>query len=258
MPTNEETLYYTSTAPDLSTTTDLGTGTLTYAWYDYSSNLNFSTGNYVTIGVDVETDKKTHKIKAEFYFKYLKKKLSLLEKMKLDRRMKNLEKAFDIAVETGQDVLAKKFLDRVVSTSIESELYAKGIKYYLDKYIIDKYKHRIKDGHIADTLLEDYTRKIPKNVIEKKKKVEHLFEKFIIYHYHNPELEEKREKKQEMSPEERSKMRDPILFGKTKYSDRYYFIGDWDDEECDLTFDEMIDAIGLEEEQISLSKKVNL
>jgi len=227
-------------------------------YYNYQSDFSFNTDNYLSIGINAETDKKTHKIKAEFYFKYLKKKLSLLEKMKLSRRMKNLEKAFDIAVEVGQDVLAKKFLDKVVEVAIESELYAKGVKYYLDKHIIDKYKHKIKDGHIADTLIENYTRKIPKKVLDKKKKVEHLFEKFIVYHYYNPELEEKREEKQEMSPEEISQMRDPILFGKTKYSDRYYFIGDWEDEGCDLTFDEMIDKIGCEEEEIELSKKVEL
>lgn len=229
----------------------------TFSSYDYTGSLTFD-GTYTAIGVSFNTDSKTHKIKAEFYFKYLKKKLSLLEKMKLNRRMKNLEKAFDIAVESGQDVLAKKFLDKVVQTSIESELYAKGIQYYLDKHIIDKYKHRIKDGHISDTLLEDYTRKVPKKILDKKKKVEHLFEKFIVYHYYNPELEQKREEQQEMTPSEISQMRDPILFGKTKYSDRYYFIGDWEDEECDLTFDEMIDAIGCDEEEISLTKNVNL
>jgi hypothetical protein len=47
-----------------------------------------------------------------------------------------------------------------------------------------------------------------------------------------------------MSSDEKSKMRDPILFGYIKETDRLYFIADWEDEYCDLTFDEIIDVVG--------------
>jgi hypothetical protein len=47
-----------------------------------------------------------------------------------------------------------------------------------------------------------------------------------------------------MSSEEKQKMKDPILFGYIKETDRLYFIADWEDEYCDLTFDEIVDVIG--------------
>ena len=36
----------------------------------------------------------------------------------------------------------------------------------------------------------------------------------------------------------------PILFGLIRGSDKLYFIGDWIDDICDLTFDELIEVLG--------------
>ncbi len=36
----------------------------------------------------------------------------------------------------------------------------------------------------------------------------------------------------------------PILFGVIKGRRRLYFVGDWVDEFCDLTFDQIADALG--------------
>lgn len=197
-------------------------------------------------------------IAPELYFKYVKKKLSFLEKRKLDTRLKKLEKAFDKAVESGQDALAEKFLNEVAREARESVIYSKGIKMFIEREDLFKHKRNIRDGHISDTLLKYYTRVIPKSVIEKKKKVESAFDDFVIFHYYNPELEEKREKKQKMSESEKSAMRDPILFGIIKETNRLYFVDDWEDEFCDLTFDEIVDVVGLDEEEITLTRDPKL
>jgi len=224
--------------------------------YNYGSVATFIDNNLSTI---VEYNSKAGgDIEAHIYFKYLKKKLGVLEKMKIDGRLKRLEKAFNEAVNSGQDVLAKKFLDKVVVSVKETEMFARGVKLFVDIDIVRKYKNKIKGGHISDTSLEDYTRIIPKNVIEKKKKVEDIFDEFIVYHYYNQEVEEKREKKQEMSETERARMKDPILFGRVNGSNRLYFIADWEDEYCDLTFDEMVDVLGCEEKDITLTKDIKL
>ncbi len=47
-----------------------------------------------------------------------------------------------------------------------------------------------------------------------------------------------------MTPDEHRKMKDPILFGWIKENNRLYFIADWEDEFCDLTFDEIVDVVG--------------
>ena len=52
------------------------------------------------------------------------------------------------------------------------------------------------------------------------------------------------QKKQKMSSDEIEKMRDPIIFGVIKETDRYYFIDEWDDEHCTLSFGEIIKVMG--------------
>ena len=59
----------------------------------------------------------------------------------------------------------------------------------------------------------------------------------------------------EMNDDERSQMKDPVLFGYIKETRRLYFIADWEDEHCDLTFDEMIEVVGKDDEEFTLSNK---
>ena len=41
-----------------------------------------------------------------------------------------------------------------------------------------------------------------------------------------------------------AKRKDPILFGLIKGSRKLYFVGDWQDELCDLTFQQIVDKLG--------------
>ena len=176
-------------------------------------------------------------------FKYIKKKFAFIEGYRIKSRLKKLEKAFYKAAENGQDMLADKIIKELSIQTRESFIYAKGIKSYIEKSDLDKVKHQVRDGHISDTKLEHYTRVIPKSVLKKKAKVDKVFDGFVIYHYYNPEVEEKLAKKQKMSEDEKSKMKDPILFGYIKENNRLYFIDDWDDEYCDLSFNELCSVV---------------
>ena len=147
-------------------------------------------------------------------------------------------------MENGQEALGNKLLLELAREVKESAIYAKGIRYYVDREVLSRVKNKIRDGHISDTKLKDYTRVIPKDVLAKKKAVEDVFDGFVIYHYYNNAIEKKLEKKQQMSPDEKRNMKDPILFGWINECDRLYFIGDWEDEYCDLTFDEIIGVVG--------------
>ena len=193
--------------------------------------------------ITVVNDKKTgiHPILA---FKYIKKKFGILENLAIKRRLEKLEKACYQAIENGQEALGNKFLREIARETRESTLYAKGIRHFVEREDIWKVKNKIKDGHISDTRFEDFTKVIPKDVLKKKKEVESFFDGFVIYHYYNNEVEDKIAKKQKMSESEKQKMKDPILFGYIKETDRLYFVADWEDEYCDLTFDELIDVVG--------------
>lgn len=46
------------------------------------------------------------------------------------------------------------------------------------------------------------------------------------------------------SEEEKAAKRDPILFGLIQGKRQLYFIGDWIDELCDLTLDQLADHMG--------------
>lgn len=196
-------------------------------------------GEYSDDIVSFKVDK-TKGIHPNLYFSYIKKKFGVLERMRIDSRLKKLEKAFYKAIDNGQEALGEKFLKIMARETRESILYAKGIKVFIEEEDLNKHKHSIRKGHISDTKFEDYTRVIPKDVLNKKKKVEDIFDEFVIYHYWNEDIKDVKK----MDGEEKSKMKDPVLFGTIKESNRFYFIADWIDDLCDLSFDEIVDVLG--------------
>lgn len=235
-----------NTYTNISSTTASG-----YISADYISVEQLATIYSENISADIKTGTGIHPVLA---FKYIKKKFGTIEKIFIERRLDKLEKAFYNAVDNGQEMLSQKLLSEIAREQRETLLYACNIRTFVERDAINKVKLNIRGGHISDTLLKNYTRVIPRDVLEKKKKVEHLFDDFVIYHYYNNEIEQKLEKKQEMSDEEKSAMRDPILFGTIKETNRLYFIADWEDEFCDLTFDEIVDVVATGK----IDKKPNL
>lgn len=193
-------------------------------------------------------------ISPQLYFKYVKNKLGVLEKLRLESRIKKIEKAFYAALENGQEALGSKILHSLARETRESVIYAKGVRNFIDKEDLNKHKRNIRGGHISDTPFKDFTRIIPKAVLDKKKKVEDCFDDFVIYHYWNPNAKDVKK----MSSDEKARMKDPILFGIIKESERLYFIADWEDEQCDLNFEEMIDVIGKDDEEFTLKKEPQL
>ncbi len=214
------------------------------------------TGLYITKGIEVSVTINKHLdrgISPILYFKYLKNKFKVLERKRFDERLRRLEVAFYKAVEAGQEALGMKLLKEIAVETRESAMYAKGIKRYVELADVKKHKDNIRSGHISDTKLEEFTRDIPARVMKKKKAVEDLFDGFVVYHY----WQEERKDVKQMTPDEKSKMRDPVLFGTIKETDRLYFIADWNDELCDLSFEEMADAAGkyMIEKEPELAKK---
>ncbi len=200
-------------------------------------------------------------INPSLYFNYIKKRFGILEKMKLDGFLKRVEKAFYTAIENGQEALADKMLNELGRVTREAVMYAKGIKFFIDVEELRKYKNKIRGGHISDTKFEYYTRVIPDKILKKKKSLEGVFDDFIIYHAYINAIEEKREKSQKMDEKEKSRMKDPVLFGYIKENPRVlYLVAEWDDELCDLNFEEIVDALGKEEKEITLNRnpKLNL
>jgi hypothetical protein len=197
-------------------------------------------------------------IAPELYFRFVKKKFGTIEQMRLAGRLKRLEAAFNKAVDNGQTMLGEKLMRDLTRELRESAILAKGFKHFVEHDDLNKHKRNIREGYISDTIFKDYTRVIPEDVLEKKKKSEGLFDGYVVYHYYDQKAETKREKKQKMSMEEKARMRDPILFGVIKESTRLYFIADWEDELCDLSFDEIVDIIGKTDDEVTISRNPKL
>ena len=226
----------------LNNNNNFGASTNPSGWSEDSAITYIGSGNLYEGGIKIHKDH--GKIAPELYFTYIKKKFNILERMKLDARIKKIEAAFDEAVEAGQSFLADKILHEYSREIRESIILAKGISRYIEREDLIKYKHKIKEGHISDTLLKDYTRIIPKPILEKVKSLKDIFDGFVIYHYYEEAIEKKVEKKQKITETEKAKLRDPIIFGIIRETNRLYFVDDWEDEFCDLTFDDIVDQIG--------------
>ncbi|KKM80775.1 hypothetical protein LCGC14_1336510, partial [marine sediment metagenome] len=158
--------------PDDMTTNSSTTSSSSDAYIRFSDYITVDGSANITVdGLSGTTIKNNNGIHPRLYFKYIKSKFGLLEKIRLDNRVKRIEKAFDKATDNGQYALAEKFLENIARETRESMIYAKGIRHFIEREHLNKHKSKIRGGHISDTPLEDFTRVIPKKALVKKKKV---------------------------------------------------------------------------------------
>lgn len=217
-----------------SSGTSMVVGTSAYAEMDA-----FASGDYASLPLKTGFSKKKKVYEPQVFFRYAKRKFSTLELVKLKSRLRILEKAATEAYNNGQLALGKKCEDEWLAKLREAEMAAKGIKHYIEASDLADKKRQIRDGHISDTKLKDFTRAIPKDVLKKLNKARPFFDDFIVYHYWNENAADVKK----MTPKEKERMKDPILFGVIRETDRLYFIADWEDEHCDLTFEELTEII---------------
>jgi len=65
-------------------------------------------------------------IHPQLYFTYIKKKFGILETMRLQKNLKRIDKAFDVAAQNEQTVLAEKFINSLALEGRESKRVAIG------------------------------------------------------------------------------------------------------------------------------------
>lgn len=149
------------------------------------------------------------------------------------------------AEKSGQKALKTKLFQNLVINKYESILYAKGFYKVLSEENLVKFA---KDCPKALSLdyIGNYVRTIPLDVITKKISIDELeiFDNYVILHY-DPE-DDGTEQTEEEKAKEAAKKRDPILFGLIAGSNKLYYIADWEDEYCDLKFQDVVEALGQE------------
>lgn len=205
-----------------------------------------------TLGTAV-TMKKKAKMPPRIFFKLMKKKMGILKDHQYKKRMAKLEEAVNLAQKNGQIAFSEELFKRLLVLAKEAELYANGYRIFLSRDIYEQFCDKT-ERSVALTPLKNYARPIPDSVLKKKAECDKLklFDGYCVMHYDEPGTVKETQK------EKAEREKDPILFGVVEFSEKLYFIDDWEDEYCDLTLDDIISKLDLDDDDITLQKKIIL
>ena len=140
---------------------------------------------------------------------------------------------------TGQTKAMKKLIFHLDCISAEREIVKLGINTVIYRDDIEEFIDNVSKETVKLIDLESYERDIPDEIVDVIRKVGDKFDKlYILYTDYTIGLAKAIEKERQE--------KDPILFGTFENKetgtviDRFYFLGDWEDEYCDLTLDKMV------------------
>lgn len=198
--------------------------------------------------VELKQDDQNAMMTPQQYFDSMKEKKNTVTSETLKKIYDNcLELANKYKI-TGQVRGLRKILFCMESIEKEQQLVDMGIDTFIYKDDIDFYIDSVANSRnrnekpIKIIELERYEREIPDEIVEVIDKTKELFDQmYIVYTDYTG--------KEERKIEAERKQKDPILFGtfqnreKKVCIDRFYYLGDWVDEFCDLTLDKMVNEI---------------
>ena len=163
------------------------------------------------------------------YFDYLKGCKKTITTEALKSSFNTFIKLAEKYQKLGQVESLKKLCFLADTLVKEEKLIDLGITTYIYKDAIEDYIEHVADKTVKIIELSRYMREVPDELVEVVEKTRDLFNEFYVIFTDYTGKEERKVEK-----ERRDK--DPILFG-----DRFYFLGDWIDEYCDLTLDKLVE-----------------
>ena len=189
------------------------------------------------------TNEQEKQMDPQDYFEYVK---SMKEKMTdefLDNLYKIIMKQIGKAMVTGQNLQTRRLAYSLGVIKREHDLVKRGLDVFVLRENIEKFINEVADKAVKVVDLEFYPREIPDAIAEKvqKLKEDKVFDNFYVLF-----TDYTGETTKEVTKERMRK--DPILFGTFEHKiddiwnicDRFYFVGDWEDEYCDLTLTKMV------------------
>lgn len=187
----------------------------------------------------MEEIKKEKTISPYEYFKDMKEKVQIMDDEKLTRAYQNAMYLAERYNKTGQKKGLRKLKFHIESIVREKKVLDAGINKFVYESDITEYIKEVANKQVVILDLASFERNLPDEIVEALEKVKDLFDEFyIVCTDYTGELAKK------VQQERREK--DPILFGafinrnKGTLNERFYYIGDWIDEYCDLTLDRMV------------------
>lgn len=188
---------------------------------------------------ELTVDQLAEELSPTDYFVRVKGKKKNITEKELRDIYQNCIELMEKCFVTGQKEAIKKLYFHMEAIEKEMEVIRAGIDQYVLKDDVEEFIDKVSSKVVKIIELESYERAIPDDIIEKMKQVKPLFNQFfVVFTDYTGEMEKKVEKKR--------RDKDPILFGTFHNEDyssvleRFYYIGDWEDEYCDLTLDKMV------------------
>lgn len=177
------------------------------------------------------------------YFQNVKSRVQTMDKDNLTKMYTAAETLMQKYKVFGQTKAEKRLAFHVKTLLKESRLLDFGVDKFIYKDDILRFIDSISKKPVKIIEMSNYPREIPEEMIEIVQKTRGIFDDFFVLFtdYSEGELQKEVEKE-----------RDPILFGgfctksRDIVSDRFYYLGDWEDEYCDLTLDKLIEQTSKE------------
>lgn len=187
------------------------------------------------------------------YFNYIKSKKHEMTDDFLSKFETVISNELDKAMAIGQTNMVRRLAFTVASAIKERQLLAQGINTYVLQEDILEYIKSVSDKAVKIIEMEFYPRSIPDEIVRRVKELQdaEIFDRYyIVFTDYTGEASKIVEKER--------RRKDPILFGTFEHKidniwdihDRFYFIGDWEDEYCDLTLTKMVEAMSKKGKEI--------
>lgn len=197
------------------------------------------------------------------YFNYVKNRLNKTTDQDLIEFYQGCLALVDKYKITGQKKVIRKLKFLTDCVSKEREIVKLGIDTFVYREDIEEYIDKVSKNTVKIIELENYPREIPDGIVDIISQTKDIFDQlYVVFTDYTGEIERQIEK------ERRDK--DPILFGTFQkrinphtnveeilINDRFYYLGDWVDEYCDLTMDKFIKEAG-KDKLHSISTPMNL
>lgn len=173
-------------------------------------------------------------------FEQLKMNAGKAESLELKKYYSVSSKLLEKAIKLGQKRQVSRLTFILKSLEREAKIRELGFTQFIYANDLSEYIKKVTGRHVKIVDVEDYPREIPDEIAELILTVKENFDNLIIvYTDYTDEIGQQVEK------DKRDK--DPILFGAFfdentgTLTERLYFLGDWEDEYCDLTLDKLIE-----------------
>lgn len=176
------------------------------------------------------------------YFDYVKGKKNKITSEDLARIYDNTLSLLNKYSMTGQVKAMKKLVFLLECIEKEKAVIQMGVDTFVYRSDIEEYMDNIAKDVVVIQELRNYQRDIPNEIAEIVAKTKTVFDEFYVVF-----TDYTGKTRKTVAAEQRKK--DPILFGTFQNResravvDRFYFLGDWEDEFCDLTLERMVEEV---------------